>query len=295
MIARSCTWRRAMARASGTIGVTALLVAAACGGDDRGNDAADAPKVERVVALGDSFMAGVGAPPYDEASGKCHRSPTTWPRALDDVDDGYELVELRACGGARTEHLLGPWTDRDQPAQIPASPDPSIDLVLLMIGGNDAGFGDVSTQCVFLDCSGVPASAEWQAKLATLSQTLAEQVYPRLRAAYPEAQLVHVMYPYLTPAEVPTDPACGWLTEPEVPAARQLVADINDAISAAVRSLVDEEVEVVDASGTFVGHELCTEQSEVHAISLAEDRAHPTTAGYASIAQTVRAALEVTG
>jgi len=274
------------------IGVAALLlVAPACGGDDSGNDQSEPPKVERVVALGDSFMAGEGAPPYDEASGKCHRSPTAWPRVLDALDDGYELVDLRACGGARTERLLGPWTDRDQPAQIPAEPDTSVDVVLLMIGGNDAGFGDVALQCVLLDCSGVPTSGEWQAKLATLSQVLAEQVYPRMRAAYPEARLVHVTYPYLTPAEVPTDPACGWLTEPEVPAARQLVADINAAIAAAARSLTDDEVEVADASGAFEGHELCTEESEVHPISLASDRAHPTAAGYASIAQTVRRAL----
>jgi lysophospholipase L1-like esterase len=274
------------------IGVAALvLLAAACGGDDGGDDEADAPKVERMVALGDSFMAGEGASPYDESSGKCHRSPNAWPRVLDALDDGYELVELRACGGARTERLLGPWTDRDQPAQIPAEPDPSVDVVLLMIGGNDAGFGDVSLQCVLLDCSGVPASAEWQGKLATLSQTLVEQVYPRLRTAYPQARLVHVTYPYLTPAEIPTDPACGWLTEPEVPATRQLVADINDAITTAARSFADDEVEVLDASGAFEGHELCTEESEVHPISLASDRAHPTTAGYASIAQTVRGAL----
>ena len=126
--------------------------------------------------------------------------------------------------------------------------------------------------------------------MATLSQALAEQVYPRLRAAYPTARLVHVTYPYLTPAEVPTDPACGWLTEPEVPATRQLVADINDAITSAARSLAEDDVEVVDASGAFEGHELCTEESEVHPISLAEDRAHPTTAGHASIAQTVRRA-----
>jgi lysophospholipase L1-like esterase len=276
-----------------TIGAAALvLLAAACGGDDGGNDEADPPKVERMVALGDSFVAGEGASPYDEASGRCRRSPTTWPRVLDELDDGYQLVDLRACGGARTEHLLEPWTDRDQPAQIPQEPDPSVDLVVLMIGGNDAGFGDVSLQCVFLDCSGVPASAGWQGKLATLSQTLAEQVYPRLRTAYPEARLVHVTYPYLTPAEAPTDPACGWLTEREVPATRQLVADINDAITSAARSFGDDdEVEVLDASGAFAGHELCTEQSEVHPITLDADRAHPTTAGYASIAQTVRGAL----
>ncbi len=276
----------------GMVGVAALVLAlVACGGDDGGRDETEAPKVERVVALGDSFMAGVGAPPYDESSGKCHRSPTTWPHVLEELDDSYELVELRACGGARTEHLLGPRTDRDQPAQIPEEPDPSIDLVVLMIGGNDAGFGDVSTQCVFADCSGVPTSTEWRAKLVTLSQTLAEQVYPRLRAAYPMARLLHVTYPYLTPVEVPTDPACGWLTEPEVPATRQLVADINDAITSAARSLSEDDVEVVDASGAFEGHELCTEEPEVHPISLAEDRAHPTTAGYASIAQTVRRAL----
>src|SRR5687768_2981473 len=88
------------------LAVAVIAPLAACGDDDE----AAPPEPLQYVALGDSFSAGVGAKPYDEESGKCERSDLGFPPVLAEEAD-LVLLEVRACGGARTERFLEPWAD----------------------------------------------------------------------------------------------------------------------------------------------------------------------------------------
>jgi lysophospholipase L1-like esterase len=279
-----------MRRRPWRIGTAVLVVGsllAACGDDDDTVPIAAA----RYVALGDSFSAGVGAPPYDETSGECERSEQAWPYVLDEDDGEIRLVEVRACGGAKTEHLLAPWGSRDEPAQIPTEPDSEVGLVTLTIGGNDAGFGDIVATCVLGSCAGTPTSPAFIATLDALQVTLEDDVYPALRTAYPEARIVHVGYPRLTPASGDLPLECIWLSGAEQGAAVAIVDQLNDAIAEAAAAS-DDDIEYADVARVLEGHELCTDDSWVKSISLDSDRAHPTAEGYVAIATGVADALD---
>ena len=194
--------------------------------------------------------------------------------------------------GHDVERLLGPWESRGEPAQIPTAPDPEVGLVTLTIGGNDVGFGEVVVRCVLLDCSTVPDSPDFTNSLAGLSETLVERVYPALRVAYPNARIVHVGYPHLTP-ETGRLVDCGWLSGSERDATVALVDALDAAIAMATEATEDgADVDYADVRAAFEGHELCTEAPWVHPVlSLASERAHPTIEGHAALAEAVADAL----
>ena len=89
----------------------------------------------RYVALGDSYSAGVGAPPYVAGSGACLRSRRSYVYRL-----GRDVSSFRACAGATTSSVLV--------GQLGSFPTDTR-LVTISIGGNDAGFVDVVQTCLF--------------------------------------------------------------------------------------------------------------------------------------------------
>ena len=92
-----------------------------------------APVAPELVALGDSYAAGLGA--GDEASDDCRQSPHAYPELWAERN-GASLV-FAACAGAKTSDVTG------QAERI----TPSATLVTVQAGGNDAGFSDVMTKC----------------------------------------------------------------------------------------------------------------------------------------------------
>lgn len=285
-----------MRRAAAVLLLLAFTTAACSGGDDSSSDTTPTTEARPpgFVALGDSFSAGVGAPPYDAASGKCERSSLSWPEVLDGADDTVELVAFSACGGAKIDHLLGPWDSRNQPPQIPVDARLDVGLVTVTIGGNDAGFSDLVARCVLGDCSDVPTSAAFLAVLETITDRLADDVYPAIRSAFPNARIVHVGYPRLTPPPgEAVDDSCGWLSPIEQEATAGIVRGIDGAIDAAVGRTDVDDVVYVDVFDALAGHELCTDEPWVNpVISFDSGRAHPTASGYKALATTVATALE---
>lgn len=93
-----------------------------------------------VVVLGDSFSAGNGAGAYYGPSGS-FRSRNNW---------GHRYVDwLNSSGVHATLTVLansGATTEQVRHHQIPTLPQET-DLVLLTIGGNDAGFSTILSQC----------------------------------------------------------------------------------------------------------------------------------------------------
>lgn len=282
------TRRRAVAL---LVGLALGAAVAACGGDD--GDAAEpsstatAPLV--AVALGDSFAAGAGAPPYDDGSASCTRSPEAWALQLATDSPGIASLDHRACGGAKTEHLTGRWADRNLPAQIAAAPDRKVTLVLLVIGGNDVGFSGVVGACVLFACPS-PTDAGFVAKLATLESTLTSTVYPAVERAYPNARIVHVGYPRLTPAPGEPVVGCPWLPPDDQAAAGATIDALNQTVEEAAEAA---DVTYVDTSTALAGHELCSDASWVRAIG-EESQVHPTADGHVAMERTVAEELHLT-
>lgn len=107
-----------------------------------GCTAADHPRTEapppapHYVAMGSSFAAGPGVTQSaDSPPNRCTRSADNFAHQLA-RKRGLELVDV-SCGGATTEHILGPWAEL--PPQIDALTADTA-LVTITIGGNDLGY-----------------------------------------------------------------------------------------------------------------------------------------------------------
>jgi len=259
------------------------LIGSACsGGDDAGSSP---PTTERppfvLVALGDSYSAGEGAPPYDAEPETCHRSPESWTRRLDVDSTDVASIRQLACSGAHIGHVVDGWPSRGLRAQVPAEPDPTVTLVTITIGGNDIGFGDIVAACFVFRCP-KPDSEGFLASLDALRTALEDQLWPALSAAYPNALLVQVGYPRITPAEGTEPQDCFWLSSGDQTAAAGIVDALDDLVWEVAE---DHGAQYVDVADVLEGHEMCTAEPWVNGISLGADagNAHPNAAGQAAI------------
>jgi lysophospholipase L1-like esterase len=276
--------------------LVALVASVGCsgGGSSRSSTHEADEKDVVYVSLGDSYSSGEGAPPYlDDARDpkSCQRSEHSWTARLADDAPRVRSYVQRACSSATTAYLTGPWTARHLPAQIPTAPDPKVTLVTLTIGGNDMGFGGLVTECYVLDCSGVPTSGLFALGLQQLSNRLGTTLYPALRRAYPNAQIVHVGYPRLTPAAGTKVTGCPWLTTGEQAAAERMVTLIDATLRAAARrseTAGGANVAYLDLTNALRGHELCSGSSWLRPVTLGgAAAAHPTAAGQKAMERVV--------
>jgi lysophospholipase L1-like esterase len=271
-----------------------VVVLAACSGGGSSSDATSTTRAPRIVyvALGDSYSSGEGAPPYDAASGSCHRAAAGWVRGLDRDVTAIVSLDDRACSGAAGPQLAGPWTDRRLPAQIPSSPDPRVTLVTLTIGGNDIGFAGIVGTCFVLSCAGLPTTAGFLGGLHALGDTLTTRVYPALERAYPNARIVHVGYPRLTPKAGRPVKGCAWLTADEQVATEKIVTDLDRTIRVAAAGT--GRVTYVDTTDALAGHELCSGSSWINAVRLGgKAQAHPTAAGQRALERSIARSLHL--
>lgn len=254
-----------------------------------------------LVALGDSFSAGDGAPPYDHAT---TIGPRTCRRALYDawpLRVGRELghgVQHLACSGARTPEITVGLPRDAQPMRRVAQLDrivPSPDVVTLTIGGNDLGFSRIVATCLAL-----PACDDHydrrrgdviEERIARLAATLAE-VYDQLRRKVGAPQVVVTGYPRLFPADgSPNCAAGGLLSVPEAEYLHDRTRSLNDAIETLVERAGFQYVDVTDA---FDGYEMrCGHVGYVNPVPsnllapASPTPFHPTASGYRRLAEVV--------
>jgi len=185
------------------------------------------------VALGDSFTAGQGAPPYD--AGPCLRSAySSYPR-IAALAGRYRLVSNNACSGASLSDIAG---------QL-AGVSSSTRLVTVTIGGIDAG-----SNAVLAACAPNPASDLCRATVDVSLGTIAA-LPPRLAATYaaiaaaaPQARVVVLNYPRLfQPGILPLGDLVNSGTDA-----------LNAAISAGVAGAADPRVTLVDVTQEFTNH-----------------------------------------
>ncbi|MBO0777158.1 MAG: hypothetical protein J2P34_12685, partial [Actinobacteria bacterium] len=107
------------------------------------------------VALGDSYSAGEGLPPFATGTAltACDRSVSgaypTLLYALLHRQDARASLSFTACSGAVISDILRPAHRATVvPPQISGAVQPSVGLVTLTIGGNNAIFSKVVATCV---------------------------------------------------------------------------------------------------------------------------------------------------
>lgn len=204
------------------------------------------------AALGDSYSAGVGAPPYDPASGSCDRSSMGYP-ALWAAARSPSSFAFVACSGATTGSVLagqlGPLNR-------------STSLVTITVGGNDVGFVPVVSTCTVASTSVCSTAVNAARALATTvlpAQLAATYLAVRLRA--PHARLVVLGYPHL----FETGATCAAAGAPSQ-ANRVTInagADTLNAVLAARASAAGGTF--VDVVGRFAGHGVCSTSPWINA------------------------------
>lgn len=200
------------------------------------DDAVDTPV--NYVALGDSFSSGEGVPPFlagtdVHAVNECHRSNVAYPELLDrDMSLPLTLTTFAACSGAKTENILssGQWKEPKQLSSVHANTK----VVTLTIGGNDAGFEQFVTQCLFADCSVGAVRKPFFDKVTRLGPALSK-VYARVLTKSKNNAEVYVLgYPQLLPIS-----GCN-LTDGWMSAFNKLVKQAHGAYAHGVNATTTE-------------------------------------------------------
>lgn len=141
---------------SGRLEVSQQPLTRSAGGDIMAN------RGGTVVLMGDSYSSGEGTGDYLQDVPDCHRSKWGYGNYFD-VD-----ADILACTGAVSQNLTR-TRQFGVPPQITQLRDlrkagVTVDMVLLTVGGNDIGFGEVVTSCFLGDCT-----QNWAAYLQTIA------------------------------------------------------------------------------------------------------------------------------
>lgn len=221
------------------------------------------------VAVGDSYSAGQGAPPYEPG---CYRSPSHSYPAKVDALKGVVLKANAACSGAST---------LDIPAQLNYD-DNALGMVTVTVGGIDAGSNQITTECPDGQMTDrCRALLTIDREEETALRTKLAGAYSAIAQKYPVATIAVLGYPRMFG---------GFYLWYDFP--RELNASIDK-----LNSIISQEVAAsrekpglsrltyVDVTGEFNGHEIGTPRPWINYNSgSVEDPAnfHPNATGYKS-------------
>ncbi len=231
------------------------------------------------VALGDSYAAGVGAAPYDEASGDCLRSPQNYPSTWAAEHPAYQLTDV-TCSGAATDDV---W------AQQLDALDRRTRLVTLTIGGNDDNAFSRSLQACLLgtdaDCKAATTAGSDYARTQLVGDLV--KLYTEVHRRSPWARVIVLNYPQAIDQGTGS---CGAVTPNTY--RRALIADQVKALDAAITKATRTAwVELVDVRSAFTGHQACSTDPWIHGSDTSSQTEwfHPNATGHAVYASALDA------
>lgn len=226
----------------------------------------------RIAALGDSFISGEGAQSYfpgtDVSRNMCHRAATAYPYLVAERMDAS--LSFIACSGAKTEDVTGfDAAGKEVPGQHPNSPEdvygglPQVqalrkvapaDVVLISIGGNDAGFAEIGIDCatpLFPDCRRL--ANHWLHRLDSDVYPALVRTYAAVRKAAAGAPVFALTYPNPIGPKF-CDDLVG-LRPAEMAFLRDVfVKRLNEIVEAAARVA---GVRVIDLTNALRGYRFC--------------------------------------
>jgi lysophospholipase L1-like esterase len=236
--------------------------------------AAAAPQAVPYVALGDSYAAGQGAPPYLNT---CLQTNQSYPELL----DGEGRIELQennpTCTGATTASVAA--------TQLSALTSDTR-LVTLTVGAADLDLSGVLAACSpgpSVACD--TAIGQALSMLPMLGSNLTE-LFAAVAAAAPQARIVVTGYPHLF------EPVNSLFVQ-----INAAIDQLNNTIEQAVSLANDADINIhyVDVTDEFAGHGIGALPTAVLFINPPSvglpDAFHPTAAGYQAYADAISAAL----
>jgi lysophospholipase L1-like esterase len=221
------------------------------------------------VALGDSYSSGVGTRSYIDDGTSCQRSTYAFP-SLVAAAKGYAL-NFRACSGAKipdvTNSQLGALSSATR-------------YVTISVGGNDAGFAGVLTECAqpgwMSNCDGAINTA--QAYINNTLPAALATLYSSIRTKAPSARVVVVGYPRVFNGEDCN--AATFFSPAEETRLNQTADLLNGKLAAAASA---RGFGFANPTSRFVGHAVCDSPEWLNGLSdpIGESY-HPNRLGHAS-------------
>ena len=226
---------------------------------------ADPAAAGKYVALGDSYSSGTGAGSYGD-SGGCKRSANAYAQLWADshAPSAFAFV---ACSGAVTSDVLA--------SQVSAI-TPDTELVTISVGGNDAGFADVMTDCnLGSDQACVDRNAQAQAFARGELPGRLDAVYAEIRDRAPSARVVVLGYPHIYQLDGDCSVGLSETKRAAINSSADVLAEVVAGRAAAFGFTF------VDARPAFSGHEICSSGDWwLHSVTWPIDESyHPTAAG----------------
>lgn len=257
------------------------------------------------VALGDSYSSGEGAfdyqPGTDVDDNRCHRSGNAYGQQVYNGGNFAGGFSFGACSGGVVESYFAPNQENvGEPAQRDLITE-NTSLVTISMGGNDFGFADVLSHCVFHRCANDTYLAELRDRIATEADQLVAMYRDMRERAGDDARLIVVGYPHLF--DVNGDHGLS-LSSPITAAERRFLNNMSDMANQAIRESIarsDAGIEFVDIRDAYAGHEIGTADPWIHDLSLQWDWGntgpnpssfHPTQAGQDAIRDAVNQQID---
>ena len=196
---------------------------------------------QRILALGDSYISGEGAPHFLEGTNvndenQCRRSVTAYPYLV--AENLGMGLDFYACSGAKAKELYDvgqqPKSPADVAGALPQLQNPidisKISVVLVSIGGNDAQFGDIVQGCV------IPGTCDslsdlWLTNLDQVGDDITTALV-KIKERVPNVPVVVVPYPLML-----EDHSCSWsrLDKREHEFISQFIVTLDDRVRVAAR------------------------------------------------------------
>ena len=233
-----------------------------------GASAAPASAV-RYVALGDSYSSGTGTREYYTT---CERSIYSYPYLVRNAHPTWTFV-FAACGGAKTADLIN-----TQAANLTSTTN----WVTYTIGGNDAGFSSVITECAqpswSSNCDGAINTA--QSFITNTLPSRLNSVNNTIKSRSPSAKVIVLSYPRIFMGE---DCNAGtWFSATEMTRLNTTADMLRDQLRAAATRAGTNFV-FKDAIPGFVGHAVCSDTEWINGLSNPTSESyHPNRTGHAS-------------
>ncbi|MCW2997198.1 MAG: Triacylglycerol lipase, partial [Solirubrobacterales bacterium] len=223
---------------------------------------------ERYVALGDSYSSGTGTRTYFDSG--CQRSVYSYPYLLSQQRANTQLV-FAACSGAKTGDVLN-----DQVSQLNAATG----IVTITVGGNDAGFSSVITECAKPEWASVCDTRVNSAK-SYISNTLPGQlnnVYSQIKSRSPSARVVVLGYPRLF---MGVDCNGGtWFDSDDMVMLNQTADLLNSVLSGRAAAY---GFTFKNPTSAFTGHAVCSSTEWLNGLSNPTGESyHPNRTGHSS-------------
>lgn len=230
----------------------------------------------KYVALGDSYSSGVGTRQYINDGTNCQRSVYAYPELT--ASKLGAALSFQACSGAKTTDVLN--------NQVGAL-DSSTNYVTITVGGNDAGFSHVITQCAlpFYNCTPDITNAENYMK-NSLPAAL-DSVYTQIAERSPSAHVVVVGYPRLF-----NGVECNPFARIS-PAEQSQLNGAADLLDATIKAAAGKRgFAFVDPRAAFTGHAVCDSTEWINGLSNpVSESYHPNRLGHVGYTNLVAPAL----